>query len=43
MSKDVFVEAGSFRRLLIGAAEGPLCPLYGSPMGWDGFGGKENG
>lgn len=23
--------------------KGPLCPLYGSPMGWDGFGGKENG
>lgn len=75
MSKDVFAEAGSFRRLLIGAAggyalqgyreaaeavmhvvdaldklttggkgnKGPLCPLYGSPMGWDGFGGKENG
>ena len=110
MSKNVFVEAGSFRRLLIGAAggyalqgyreaaeavmhvvdaldklttggkgksradedveaaevirfycekrrkvdccescifnkgnKGPLCPLYGSPMGWDGFGGKENG
>lgn len=21
----------------------PLCPLYGSPMGWEGFGGKENG
>ena len=21
----------------------PLCPLYGSPIGWDGFGGKENG
>lgn len=113
MSKNVFVEAGSFRRLLIGAAggyalqgyreaaeavmhvvdaldklttggkgrsqededreaaeaaktirlycekrrkvgccescifnkgnKGPLCPLYGSPMGWEGFGGKENG
>lgn len=23
--------------------KGPLCPLYDSPMGWDGFGGKENG
>lgn len=23
--------------------KGPLCPLYGSPMGWKGFGGKENG
>lgn len=23
--------------------KGPLCPLYGSPMGWDGFRGKENG
>lgn len=23
--------------------KGPLCPLYGSPMGLDGFGGKENG
>lgn len=23
--------------------KGPLCPLYGSPMGWEGFGGKENG
>lgn len=23
--------------------KGPLCPLYSSPMGWDGFGGKENG
>lgn len=23
--------------------KGPLCPLYGSPMGWDGFGEKENG
>ncbi len=23
--------------------KGPLCPLYGSPMGWNGFGGKENG
>lgn len=113
MSKDVFVEVGSFRRLLIGAAggyelqghheaaeavmhvvdaldelttggkgksradedveattaaevirlycekrrkvdccescifnkgnKGPLCPLYGSPISWDGFGGKENG
>ena len=92
MSKNVFVEADSFRRLLLGAAggyelqgyheaaqtvmhvidaeaaktirlycekrrkvgccescifnkgnKGPLCPLYGSPMGWEGFGGKENG
>lgn len=23
--------------------KGALCPLYGSPMGWDRFGGKENG
>lgn len=23
--------------------EGPLCPLYGSPVSWDRFGGKENG
>lgn len=23
--------------------KGPLCPLYGSPMGWEGFRGKENG
>ena len=22
---------------------GALCPRYGSPMGWDRFGGKENG
>ena len=22
--------------------KGPLCPLYGSPISWDGFGGKEN-
>ena len=23
--------------------KGPLCPLYGSPVSWDRFGGKENG
>lgn len=23
--------------------EGPLCPLYGGPISWDEFGGKENG
>lgn len=99
MSKNVFVETDSFRRILLGAAggyelqgyhevdelttggkgesradedveataaaetirlycekrrkvgccescifnkgnKGALCPLYGSPMGWDGFGGK---